>query len=58
MYTSAGIPGTGIYAVHHVRSSVGQRASVAESARGFLVGVVVAVVILVGLLAMVASASH
>jgi hypothetical protein len=58
MYTSAGIPGTGIYAVHHVRSSAGQHASVAGSAMGFVVGVTVAVVILVGVLAVVGSASH
>ena len=24
MYTSAGIPGTGIYAIHHYRSSLGE----------------------------------
>jgi len=32
MYTSAGIPGTGIYAVHHVRGSSGEHPKVAGSA--------------------------
>jgi hypothetical protein len=32
MYTSAGIPGTGIYAVHHIRSSSGGHPTVAGSA--------------------------
>ena len=46
MYTSAGIPGTGIYAVHHIRRSAGQHPSVAGSAAGFMVGVMAAVVII------------
>src|SRR6202030_4461357 len=36
MYTSAGIPGTGIYAVHHIRSSAEQHPSVAGSAAGLV----------------------
>ena len=32
MYTSAGIPGTGIYAVHHVRRASGEHPKVAGSA--------------------------
>src|SRR6202521_5523240 len=32
MYTSAGIPGTGIYAVHHIRRSSGEHPTVAGSA--------------------------
>jgi hypothetical protein len=32
MYTSAGIPGTGIYAVHHIRRSSGEHPKVAGSA--------------------------
>src|SRR5205085_3654153 len=39
MYTSAGIPGTGIYAVHHIRSSAEQHPSVAGSAKGCIVGI-------------------
>jgi Protein of unknown function (DUF4236) len=34
MYSSAGIPGTGIYAVHHYRSRPLEHARVAGSARG------------------------
>ncbi len=47
MYTSAGIPGTGIYAVHHIRNSTGPHPSVAGSATGFVAGVVIAAIILV-----------
>jgi hypothetical protein len=32
MYTSAGIPGTGIYAVHHIRRSSGEHPIVGGSA--------------------------
>ena len=32
MYTSAGIPGTGIYAVHHIRRLSGEHPKVAGSA--------------------------
>jgi hypothetical protein len=32
MYTSAGIPGTGIYAVHHIRRSSGEHPTVVGSA--------------------------
>jgi hypothetical protein len=45
MYTSAGIPGTGIYAVHHVRSSQAGHPDVAGNAAGFLVGILVVVAI-------------
>jgi hypothetical protein len=47
MYQSAGIPGTGLYCVHHVRSSTGQPA-VAGSAWPL--------VLLIGLLAFLAFA--
>jgi len=47
MYTSAGIPGTGIYAVHHIRGSAEQHPTVAGSAMGFLAGAVIAAIILV-----------
>jgi hypothetical protein len=54
MYTSAGIPATGIYAVHHIRSSAKQHPSPAEqysnvagSAMGCMAVVVLAVIILV-----------
>jgi hypothetical protein len=46
IYTSAGIPGTGIYAVHHIRSSPGQHPSVAGNAAGFVAGVMAVVVII------------
>jgi hypothetical protein len=39
MYTSAGIPGTGLYAVHHIRSSAKQHPSVAGSATGCIVAI-------------------
>ena len=45
MYTSAGIPGTGLYALHHVRSSPGEHPSVEGNAAGFLLGVLVAVAV-------------
>jgi hypothetical protein len=45
MYTSAGIPGTGIYAIHHVRNSPGDHPDVAGSAAGFLVGILIVVAV-------------
>jgi hypothetical protein len=47
MYTSAGIPGTGIYAVRHIRSSAGKHPNVLGSAVGCVAFVVVAVITLV-----------
>jgi hypothetical protein len=47
MYTSAGIPGTGIYAVHHVRNSPGGHPDVAGNAAGVLVGILLAVSVLI-----------
>jgi len=47
MYTSAGIPGTGIYAVHHIRSSAQQHPSVTRTATGCIAVVVAGVIILV-----------
>jgi hypothetical protein len=50
MYTSAGIPGTGLYAVHHYRS--GEHNEVRGNAGPFLVGVlIVAAIIIVGIAA-------
>jgi hypothetical protein len=50
MYTSAGIPGTGLYAVHHYRS--GAHNEVRGNAGPFLVGVlIVAAIIIVGIAA-------
>jgi hypothetical protein len=34
VYTSAGIPGTGIYAIHHYRSTPGEHPRVAGNAGG------------------------
>ena len=42
MYTSAGIPGTGIYAVHHVRSSPEEHPSVAGNGAGLVLGILAA----------------
>jgi hypothetical protein len=47
MYTSAGIPGTGLYAMHHVRSSPEGHPDVAGNAGGFLVGLVIAAMVIV-----------
>jgi len=47
MYTSAGIPGTGIYAVHHIQSSAKQHPTVAGNATGFVAGVVIGLIIVV-----------
>jgi len=45
MYTNAGIPGTGIHAVHHARGSSGDHASVTGNAGGF-VGILIAVAVI------------
>jgi hypothetical protein len=47
MYSSAGIPGTGIYAVHHIHPSAEHHPRVVGSSMGFVVGVVFAVIIVV-----------
>ena len=47
MYTSAGIPGTGIYAVHHVRTGDAHLVSGSASIIGFLVGAVLVCLMLV-----------
>ena len=47
MYTSAGIPGTGIYAVHHIRPSAEVHPNVTGTATGFVAGVVITVIIVV-----------
>jgi len=49
MYTSAGIPGTGLYAVHHVRSASGEP-RVAGSGGGCLL-----LVLLFAILAVIAA---
>ena len=54
MYTSAGIPGTGLYAAHHVRRSSGEHASVAGNAGGFVVVILIAVAVF-AVLAVVAN---
>jgi Protein of unknown function (DUF4236) len=55
MYTSAGIPGTGLYAVHHVRNSPGEHPDVAGNAAGCAV---VAVALFIVLLVVVAMSQH
>ena len=54
MYTSAGIPGTGIYAVHHIRSSPEQHPNVAGNASGFLAGILVGAVVVILMLVILA----
>jgi hypothetical protein len=56
MYTSAGIPGTGIYAVHHVRSSPAEHPDVDGDAVGCVVAVIIAAVVAV--LALLAMSQH
>ncbi len=58
MYTSAGIPGTGIYAVHHIRGSASQHPAVAGNAAGFVAGILIALAIVALLLAIAGSASQ
>jgi hypothetical protein len=50
MYTSAGIPGTGLYAVHHVRTAPREHPDVAGNAAGALLGILVAVAVVIVLL--------
>jgi len=57
MYTSAGIPGTGIYAVHHVRSAPAEHPSVAGNAAGLVLGILAAGVVL-AMLWLLASAGQ
>jgi hypothetical protein len=47
MYTSAGIPGTGVYAVHHIRGSAEQHPNVAGNATGFVLGIAILVLLAV-----------
>jgi hypothetical protein len=58
MYTSAGIPGTGLYAVHHVHGAFEEHPSVAGNAAGCVVGVLVAVALFIVLLVVVAISQH
>ena len=51
MYASAGIPGTGLYAVHHVRR--GEHRSVAGNAGGCVVGFLIAAAVIVVLAVLV-----
>jgi hypothetical protein len=46
MYTSAGIPGTGIYAVHHFHGPAQTDPKVTGDAGWFLLGVLLAVLVL------------
>jgi hypothetical protein len=46
-YASAGIPGSGLYMVHHVRS--GDSAMVTGSAVGFIIGFALVVLFIVGM---------
>lgn len=50
MYTSAGIPGTGLYAVHHIRGPSDEHATVQGNAAGFVVGILVAVALFIVLM--------
>jgi len=43
MYTSAGIPGTGLYAVHHFRGPSEDNPKVQGAATGFVLGILIAV---------------
>jgi hypothetical protein len=46
MYTSAGIPGSGLYAVRHIRSSPADP-TVTGAAGGFVVGLLIAAMVIV-----------
>jgi hypothetical protein len=46
MYTSAGIPGTSLYAIRHIRSSPADP-TVTGAAGGFLVGLLIAAAVIV-----------
>ena len=52
MYTSAGIPGTGLYAVHHVRSASGEPHIAGSAGTGgcLLLVLFIALLILIGML--------
>ena len=58
MYTSAGIPGTGLYAIHHVRSSPGEHPAVEGDAAGFVVGIGILVAVTLFIVLMVAAMSR
>lgn len=58
MYTSAGIPGTGLYAVHHVRGASDEHPSVAGNAAGCVVGLLVGIALFIVLLVVVAMSQH
>jgi hypothetical protein len=47
MYASAGIPGTGIYAIHHIQDPTEQHPTVAGGATGFVAGIVIGLIIVV-----------
>jgi hypothetical protein len=55
MYTSAGIPGTGLYAIHHLRGPSDEHPSVAGNASGFLVGILIAVALFAVLMVLAMS---
>ena len=57
MYTSAGIPGTGLYAIHHVRNSPGEHPNVEGDAAGCVVAVIIAAVV-IAVLALLAMSQH
>jgi hypothetical protein len=50
MYTSAGIPETGLYAVHHFRGPSDEHANVEGNAAGFVVGILIAVALFIALM--------
>jgi hypothetical protein len=50
MYTSAGIPGSGLYAVHHFRVPSDEHATVEGNAAGLVVGILVAVALFIVLM--------
>jgi hypothetical protein len=54
MYTSAGIPGTGLYAVHHVHGAFEEHPSVAGNASGCVVGLLVGIALFIALMVVVA----
>jgi len=45
MYSSAGIPGTGLYAVHHFRRPSEDHPSVQGNAAGLVLGILIAVAV-------------
>jgi len=57
-YVSAGIPGTGLYLMHHVRNSPGEDPNVAGTAGGFVVGLLIAAAIILWLVVAAAVSSQ